>query len=70
MIPLVYWRDYHAYGHAAYDYSVRKTTIGNAVLFLWVENTLIPSGACNLQSVRELRETLSTVKTAVVDGVE
>ena len=68
VITLMYWREYRTYRHIAFDYSVGKTTIGNAVL--WVENTLIESGACNLKSARELRENPSKIKIAVVDVTE
>lgn len=68
VITLMYWREYRTYRHIAFDYGVGKTTIGNAVL--WVENTLIASGACNLKSARELRENPSKIKIAIVDVTE
>jgi hypothetical protein len=68
VITLMYWREYRTYRHIAFDYGVGKTTIGNAVL--WVENTLIASGVCNLKSARELRENTSKIKIAIVDVTE
>lgn len=68
MITLQYWREYRTYRHIAFDYNVGKSTIGEAVI--WVENTIISSGFCNLKSARELRENTSKIKIAVVDVTE
>jgi hypothetical protein len=68
MITLQYWREYRTYRHIAFDYGVGKSTIGEAVL--WVENTIITSGLCNLKSARELRENTSKIKIAIVDVTE
>ena len=68
VITLMYWREYRTYRHIAYDYGVGKTTIGNAIL--WVENTLIASGVCNLKSIRELRDNASKIQIAIVDVTE
>jgi len=68
VITLMYWREYRTYRHIAFDYGVGKTQIGDAVL--WVENTIIASGLCNLKSSRELRENASKIKIAIVDVTE
>jgi hypothetical protein len=65
---LMYWREYRTYRHIAFDYSVGKTQIGDAVL--WVENTIIASGLCNLKSARELRDNPNKIKIAIVDVTE
>jgi len=68
MITLQYWREYRTYRHIAFDYNVGKSTIGEAVI--WVENSIISSGLCNLKSARELRDNTSKIKIAVVDVTE
>ncbi len=68
VITLQYWREYRTYRHIAFDYGVGKSTIGEAVI--WVENTIIESGLCNLRSARELRENTSKIKIAIVDVTE
>jgi hypothetical protein len=68
VITLQYWREYRTYRHIAFDYGVGKSTIGDAVI--WVENTVIKSGLCNLKSARELRENPSKIKMAIVDVTE
>ena len=68
VITLMYWREYRTYRHIAFDYGVGKTQIGDAVL--WVENTIIASGLCNLKSARELRENTTKIKIAIVDVTE
>ena len=68
VIAIMYWREYRTYRHIAYDYGVGKTTIGNAIL--WVEDTLIASGLCNLKSARELRDNPEKIKIAIVDVTE
>jgi len=68
VITLMYWREYRTYRHIAFDYGVGKTQIGDAVL--WVENTIIASGLCNLKSARELRDNPSKIKIAIVDVTE
>jgi len=68
VITLMYWREYRTYRHIAFDYGVGKTQIGDAVV--WVENTIIGSGLCNLRSARELRENTSKIKIAIVDVTE
>ena len=68
VITLMYWREYRTYRHIAFDYGVGKSSIGEAVL--WVENTIIASGLCNLKSARELRENPNKIKIAIVDVTE
>ena len=68
VITLMYWREYRTYRHIAFDYGVGKTQIGDAVI--WVENTIIASGICNLKSARELRDNPSKIKIAIVDVTE
>lgn len=68
VITLQYWREYRTYRHIAFDYDVGKTQIGDAVI--WVENTIIASGLCNLKSTRELRENTSKIEIAIVDVTE
>jgi len=68
VITLQYWREYRTYRHIAFDYDVGKTQIGDAVI--WVENTVIASGLCNLKSARELRENTSKIEIAIVDVTE
>ena len=68
VITLQYWREYRTYRHIAFDYDVGKSTIGEAII--WVENTIIASGFCNLKSARELRENTSKIKIAIVDVTE
>jgi hypothetical protein len=68
VITLMYWREYRTYRHIAFDYDVGKTQIGDAVL--WVENTIIASGLCNLKSARELRDNPSKIKIVIVDVTE
>ena len=68
VITLQYWREYRTYRHIAFDYGVGKSTIGEAII--WVENTIIASGLCNLQSSRELRDNPSEIKIAIVDVTE
>lgn len=68
VITLMYWREYRTYRHIAFDYGVGKTQIGDAVL--WVENTIIASGLCNLKSARELRDNPNKIKIAIVDVTE
>jgi len=68
VIALQYWREYRTYRHIAFDYNVGKSTIGEAII--WVENTIIASGLCNLKSARELRENASKIKIAIVDVTE
>ena len=68
VIALQYWREYRTYRHIAFDYGVGKSVIGETVL--WVENTIIASGLCNLKSARELRENISKIRIAVVDVTE
>lgn len=68
VITLQYWREYRTYRHIAFDYSVGKSTIGEAVV--WVENTIISSGVCNLKSARELRNNASNIQIAIVDVTE
>jgi hypothetical protein len=68
VMTLQYWREYRTYRHIAFDYGVGKSTIGDAVI--WVENTVIKSGFCNLKSTRELRENNSKIKIAIIDVTE
>ena len=68
VITLMYWREYRTYRHIAFDYGVGKTQIGDAVL--WVENTIIASGLCNLKSAGELRDNPNRIKIAIVDVTE
>jgi len=68
VIALQYWREYRTYRHIAFDYGVGKSVIGETVI--WVENTIIASGFCNLKSARELRENISKIRIAVVDVTE
>jgi hypothetical protein len=68
VITLMYWREYRTYRHIAFDYGVGKTQIGDAVL--WVENTIVASGLCNLKSARELRDNPNKIKIAIVDVTE
>jgi len=68
VITLMYWREYRTYRHIAFDYGVGKTQIGDAVL--WVENTIIASGLCNLKSARELRDNPNKIKIAIIDVTE
>jgi hypothetical protein len=68
VITLMYWREYRTCRHIAFDYGVGKTQVGDAVL--WVENTIIASGLCNLKSARELRDNASKIKIAIVDVTE
>lgn len=68
VITLLYWREYRTYRHIAFDYGVSKSTIGEAII--WVENTIIASGLCNLKSSRELRDNSSRIKIAIVDVTE
>ena len=68
VITLMYWREYRTYRHIAFDYSVGKSAIGEAVI--WVENTIIASGLCNLKSARELRDNPSKIRIAIVDVTE
>jgi len=68
VITLMYWREYRTYRHIAFDYSVGKSTIGEVIL--WVENTIIASGLCNLKSARELRENPNKIKIAIIDVTE
>jgi hypothetical protein len=68
VITLQYWREYRTYRHIAFDYGVGKSTIGEAII--WVENTIIASGVCNLKSARELRENPSKIKIAIIDVTE
>jgi hypothetical protein len=68
VITSQYWREYRTYRHIAFDYNVEKSSIGEAVI--WVENTIIASGLCNLQSDRELCENSSKIKIAIVDVAE
>jgi hypothetical protein len=68
VITLQYWREYRTYRHIAFDYGVGKSTIGEAVI--WVENTIIASGLCNLKSARELRDNTTKIRIAVVDVTE
>ena len=68
VITLQYWREYRTYRHIAFDYGVGKSTIGEAII--WVENTIIASGLCNLKSSRELRDNTSQIKIAIVDVTE
>jgi hypothetical protein len=68
VITLMYWREYRTYRHIAFDYEVGKTQIGDAVI--WVENTIIASGLCNLKSSRELRDNPGKITIAIVDVTE
>ena len=68
VITLQYWREYRTYRHIAFDYNVGKSTIGEAII--WVENTIIASGLCNLKSARKLRENTSEIEIAIVDVTE
>lgn len=68
LITLMYWREYRTYRHIAFDYNVGKSTIGEAVI--WVEDTIINSGSCNLKSARELRDNPSKIKIAIIDATE
>jgi len=68
VITLMYWREYRTYRHIAFDYGVGKTQIGDAVI--WVENTIIASGLCNLKSARELRDNPGKIKIAIIDVTE
>jgi hypothetical protein len=68
VITLQYWREYRTYRHIAFDYGVGKSTIGESII--WVENTIIASGLCNLKSSRELRDNPAKIKIAVVDVTE
>jgi hypothetical protein len=68
IITFMYWREYRTYRHIAFDYGVGKTQIGDAVI--WVENTIIASGLCNLKSARELRDNPSKINVAIVDVTE
>ena len=68
VITLMYWREYYTYRHIAFDYGVGKSTIGEAII--WVEDTIIASGLCNLKSSRELRDNHSKIKIAIVDVTE
>lgn len=68
IITLMYWREYRTYRHIAFDYGVGKTQIGDAVI--WVENTIIASGLCNLKSSRELRDNPEKMTIAIVDVTE
>jgi hypothetical protein len=68
VITMQYWREYRTYRHIAFDYDVGKSTIGEAII--WVEDTIIASGLCNLKSTRELRENTAGIKIAIVDVTE
>ena len=68
VITLMYWREYRTYRHMAFDYGVGKSTIGEAVI--WVENTIIASGLCNLKSTRELRENPDKIEIVIIDATE
>jgi hypothetical protein len=68
VITLMYWREYRDYRHIAFDYGVGKSSIGRTII--WVENTIIRSGLCNLKSARELRDNPGKIKIAIVDVTE
>jgi len=68
VITLCYWREYRAYRNIAFDYGVGKTAIGDSVI--WVEDTLVQSGAFSLPSKREMQRKDNTVCVAVVDVTE
>jgi len=46
VITLGYWREYRSYRNIAFDYGVKKSAIGNSVI--WVEDTLIPAPMGNM----------------------
>jgi len=68
VITLGYWREYRAYRNIAFDYGVGKTAIGDSVI--WVEDTLVQSGAFSLPSKREMQRKDNIMCVAVVDVTE
>ena len=68
VITLGYWKEYRGYRNIAFDYGVGKTAIGDSVI--WVEDTLVQSGAFSLPSKREMQRKDNAVCVAVVDVTE
>ena len=68
VITLMYWREYRTYRHIAWDYSVGKSAIGNAVI--WVEDVLVKSGRFTLPSKRAMQKADAGIEVVMLDVTE
>ena len=67
MIMLQYYREYRVMDNIAFDYSVSKSTISDAIT--WVEETLVKDGTFRLPSKRKLLDD-SSIEIVIVDATE
>ena len=68
VVTLGYYHDYRTMQNIAFDYSVSKSRISDAVK--WVEQTLIKDGSFALPSKREFLKTDSEIIVAILDATE
>jgi len=68
VVTLGYYHDYRTMTNLAFDYSVSKSRISDAVK--WVENTLIKDGTFSLPSKRELVKADTPITVVIVDATE
>ena len=67
MIMLQYYREYRVMDNIAFDYSVSKSTISDAIT--WVEETLVKDETFHLPSKRKLLDD-SSIEIVIVDATE
>ena len=67
MIMLQYYREYRVMDNIAFDYSVSKSTISDAIT--WVEEALVKDGTFRLPSRRKLLDD-SSIEIVIVDATE
>ena len=67
MIMLQYYREYRVMDNIAFDYSVSKSTISDAIT--WAEEALVKDGTFRLPSKRKLLDD-SSIEIVIVDATE
>jgi hypothetical protein len=68
VITLQYYREYRTMEHIGFDYGTCKQRVCEAIV--WVENTLITSGAFALPDKRWAENADATLTIAVIDATE
>ena len=68
VVTLGYYHDYRTMQNLAFDYSVSKSRISDAVK--WVENVLVKDGTFALPSKRELIKDDTEISIVIVDATE
>jgi predicted DNA-binding protein YlxM (UPF0122 family) len=68
VITMGYYHDYRTMDNIAFDYTVSKSRISDAVK--WVETTLLEDGTFSLPSKRELKKSENEIVITIVDVKE